>query len=195
MVGGMSPATRTPHRLRSLVIVAVVVSVLAGGIMLMMERLPRAVREELLGAPATVPQEFTSVIREAAERCPSVPVNVFAAQLHAESGWDPNALSPAGAQGIAQFMPATWKQFGIDADNDGSADVWNPIDAIHSAAELNCVNRKLVANVDGKKLHNLLAAYNAGHGAVREYNGVPPFPETENYVTKILESSKTIQWQ
>jgi soluble lytic murein transglycosylase-like protein len=142
-----------------------------------------------------VPSEYSDVIREAAERCPSVPPEVLATQIWAESRWDPEAVSPAGAQGIAQFMPPTWEQYGIDADGDGEADVWNPVDAIHSAAELNCVNRKLVREVAGKRLHNTLAAYNAGFGAVRKYDGIPPFPETENYVQKILENAPTITFE
>ena len=180
--------------MRSLVIFVSVGCATVLAVIAVNSALPQSVREDVLGAPVVVPTEYADVIREASERCQSVPLDVFAAQLHAESSWDPLATSPAGAQGIAQFMPATWEQYGIDADGDGTADVWNPIDAIHSAAELNCVNRKLVAPVAGKKLPNTLAAYNAGHGAVHKYNGVPPFPETENYVAKILKNAKTLQW-
>lgn len=191
----MSPAKTAPNRLRSLIVVAVALVLVGAGAVYISDKLPRTVREDLLGAPVTVPAELAVVIREAAQRCPAIPIEIFAAQLHAESGWDPEALSPAGAQGLAQFMPPTWEQYGIDADGNGSADVWNPIDAIHSAATLNCVNRKLVSEVNGKRLHNTLAAYNAGHGAVRKYNGIPPFPETENYVAKIVRNSKSLQWE
>ena len=186
---------RPPQRVRSLVILATAVAIVIGVFAVIADRLPRNMQEEFLGAPVSVPTEYTTLIQEAAQRCPAVPVDIFAAQLHAESGWDPNAVSHAGAQGIAQFMPPTWEQYGIDADGDGKADVWNPIDAIHSAAALNCVNRKLVAEVPGKRLHNTLAAYNAGFGSVRKYDGVPPFPETENYVEKIMRNSKTIEWE
>lgn len=68
----------------------------------------------------------------------------------------------------------------------------DPHDAIHSAAELNCVNRRLVREVSGDRLANTLAAYNAGFAAVRKYDGIPPFPETQAYVARILESAKTI---
>jgi soluble lytic murein transglycosylase-like protein len=142
-----------------------------------------------------VPAEIGDIVIEAAERCPAVSPEILATQIWAESRWDPLAVSPVGAQGIAQFMPPTWEQYGIDADGDGDADVWNPVDAIHSAAELNCVNRRLVREVPGKRLHNTLAAYNAGFGAVRKYDGVPPFPETEKYLAKILENSKTITFE
>ena len=146
----------------------------------------------LLGGPVVVPTEYRAVIKKAAKRCNAVPVEVLAAQIAAESGWDPAATSPAGAQGIAQFMPAVWKQYGIDGNKDGTVDVWDPVDAIHSAAELNCLNRQLVRNASGNRLHNTLAAYNAGFGSVLKYDGVPPFAETEAYVAKILESAKTI---
>lgn len=146
----------------------------------------------LLGGPVVVPEDLRPVIRKASQRCEQVPIEVFAAQIAAESSWDPNAVSPAGARGIAQFMPAVWEQYGIDADGDGSADVWNPVDAIHSAAELNCINRRLVRDASGNRLHNTLAAYNAGFGSVLKYDGIPPFPETEAYVARILKTAETI---
>jgi soluble lytic murein transglycosylase-like protein len=155
----------------------------------------RAKDKGFLGGPIVVPEEYRSVIKKAAKRCDSVPVEVFAAQIAAESGWDAAAQSPAGAQGIAQFMPEVWKQYGIDGNGDGVIDVWDPEDAIHSAAELNCLNRQLVRRASGNRLQNTLAAYNSGFGAVLKYDGIPPFPETEAYVARILETSKTIVLQ
>ena len=152
------------------------------------------VRQRGMIGPVVVPQEYRALIREAAQRCPRVPTNVFAAQIAAESSWDPRAESPVGARGIAQFMPKVWRQYGIDANGDGRRSVWDPQDAIHSAAELNCVNRELVKGVSGSRLENTLAAYNAGFAAVRKYDGVPPFPETENYVRRILETARTIEY-
>lgn len=146
----------------------------------------------MLGGAVVVPDQYRAVIRAAAERCPAVPLEVFAAQIAAESSWNPRAVSPAGARGIAQFMPAVWRQYGIDATGDGRADVWDPIDAIHSAAELNCVNRRLVREASGNRLHNTLAAYNAGFNAVLRYDGIPPFPETEAYVERILRFAANI---
>lgn len=151
------------------------------------QRLQQARDTGRFGGTPVIPAEFEDIVAEAAQRCPAVPSRVLAAQIAAESSWQADAVSSAGAQGIAQFMPETWKQFGVDGNGDGKRDVWDPVDAIHSAAELNCLNRRLVAEVPGIPLHNILAAYNAGHGAVREYNGVPPFPETEQYVERILD--------
>ena len=151
-------------------------------------------RQRGMIGPVVVPQEYRALIRDAAQRCPKVPANIFAAQIAAESSWDPRAVSPVGARGIAQFMPKVWRQYGIDANGDGKRSVWDPEDAIHSAAELNCVNRELVKGVTGPRLENTLAAYNAGFAAVRKYDGIPPFPETQAYVRRILEIAKTIQY-
>jgi soluble lytic murein transglycosylase-like protein len=169
-------------------VVALVGSVLVGGWL----ALGTAKEKGILGGPIVVPEELRPVILEAAKRCDAVPVEILAAQIAAESGWDARAVSPAGARGIAQFMPAVWKQYGIDANDDGVVDIWDPVDAIHSAAELNCVNRRLVREASGNRLHNTLAAYNAGFGSVLKYDGIPPFPETETYVARILEYAKTI---
>lgn len=140
-----------------------------------------------------VPEELRPVIVEAAERCPVVPAPVLAAQLASESSWNPRAVSPAGASGLAQFMPEVWEQYAVDGDGDGKTDIWNPIDAIHSAAALNCVNAKLVADVPGDQLSNILAAYNAGFGPVVRYGGIPPFPETEQYVERVLTRAERIE--
>lgn len=146
--------------------------------------------QQLLGP--RVPDEYKPLIREAAARCPAVPAEVLAAQIDQESSWQADARSPVGARGIAQFMPGTWKQYGIDANADGKRSVWDPVDAIHSAAELNCINRRLVKGVPGDRLRNTLAAYNAGYAAVLEYDGVPPFPETQAYVERILDAATRI---
>lgn len=199
--GVRTGATRAPARPRSrrrrvrLLATFAVLGVLAllAGVAASLALSARQSGKPLLG-PDEVPAEYRGLVQQAAARCPAVPVKVFAAQLATESGWNPAATSPAGAQGIAQFMPAVWRQFGIDGDGDGVKDVWNPADAIPSAARLNCINRDLVKGVAGDRLSNTLAAYNAGHSAVRKYGGVPPFPETTAYVTRILDRARTIQF-
>jgi soluble lytic murein transglycosylase-like protein len=191
------PSARPRGRRRSrftavvalLLVVALAGSALIGGWMALTGT---TAGQRLVGGPIVVPEELRPVILKAAKRCDAVPVEILAAQIAAESGWDPDAVSPAGARGIAQFMPAVWEQYGIDADKDGTADVWNPVDAIHSAAALNCVNRRLVRDASGNRLKNTLAAYNAGFGSVLKYDGIPPFPETETYVDRILRYAETI---
>lgn len=176
----------------AVVAVAVGIALVLGTGVLDWDRLQQARDAGRFGGTPTIPTQYQAVIVEAAQRCPAVPARVLAAQIATESSWQTDAVSPAGAEGIAQFMPATWKQFGIDGNGDGKRDVWDPIDAIHSAAELNCLNRRLVSEVSGTPLHNILAAYNAGHGAVRKYGGIPPFPETENYVQRVLELAEKL---
>ncbi len=142
-------------------------------------------------APGSVPQKYADGITAAAASCPGVSAPVLGAQLQVESGWNPHALSPAGAQGLAQFLPATWAAYGVDApapySGDGIADVWNPYDAIFSAARYDCALASMVAAVPGDSTALTLAAYNAGPFAVLRYGGVPPYPETQRYVAAILE--------
>jgi cell wall-associated NlpC family hydrolase len=132
-----------------------------------------------------VPTQYQSLIESAGNTCPEVTPNLLAALLTQESGFNPEAKSPVGAQGIAQFMPSTWETHGIDGNGDGKRNVWDPQDAIPSSAKYLCTIAKDVKDVPGNKQSNMLAAYNAGSGAVRKYGGVPPYKETQNYVRSI----------
>jgi hypothetical protein len=120
-----------------------------------------------------VPARFAPLIIRAAQRW-SVSAQLLAAQLYAESGFNPFARSTAGAQGIAQFMPGT-------ADAMGLLDPFDPDAAINAQAHL---MRDLLGRFGSVPL--ALAAYNAGPGAVAACGCIPPFPETRAYVTKIL---------
>jgi soluble lytic murein transglycosylase-like protein len=175
------------------VAVLAVLGILGAGVVAVLMAMSVARDRGVLGGAAVVPDDLRPVVHAAAKRCRAVPAEVLAAQILAESGWDARAVSPAGARGVAQFMPAVWEQYGIDANDDGRASVWDPVDAIHSAAALNCVNRRLVKGATGDRLRNTLAAYNAGYGAVLRYDGVPPYPETEAYVERVLRIAETIQ--
>jgi soluble lytic murein transglycosylase-like protein len=141
-----------------------------------------------------VPTEYRGVVIAAARACDGVSAPVLAAQIDAESGWNPRAVSSQGARGIAQFMPETWASHGKDAprpfSGDGKADVWNPYDAIYSAARYNCKLRRMLERVPGQPIRNVLAAYNAGPYAVLDYAGVPPFAETQEYVSRILRAAE-----
>lgn len=133
----------------------------------------------------TVPAEYKTLIEDAGNTCPAVSPNLLAALLKQESNFGPKRTSPAGAQGIAQFMPSTWETSGIDGNGDGKRDVWDPEDAIPSSAKYLCAVAEEVKDVPGDKQSNMLAAYNAGSHAVRKAGGVPPFEETQNYVRSI----------
>ncbi|MGI5397845.1 NlpC/P60 family protein [Streptomyces sp. CA-251251] len=132
-----------------------------------------------------VPAEYQQLIEKAGTTCPEVSPNLLAALLAQESGFNPKARSPVGAQGIAQFMPSTWETHGIDGNGDGKRDVLDPEDAIPSSAKYLCTIAQDVKDVPGNKQNNMLAAYNAGSGAVQKYGGVPPYKETQNYVRSI----------
>lgn len=101
---------------------------------------------------------------------------LLAAVAKQESGFNPRAVSPAGAQGLMQLMPATAK--GLDV-----TDSFDPAQAVDGAAKL---LRTLLDRFGSTDL--ALAAYNAGPGAVIRYNGVPPYQETQNYVRSITTS-------
>jgi Transglycosylase SLT domain/D-alanyl-D-alanine carboxypeptidase/Putative Flp pilus-assembly TadE/G-like len=120
-----------------------------------------------------VPARFAPLIIRAAQRW-SVSAQLLAAQLYAESNFNPFARSPAGAEGIAQFMPGTAHAMGL-------LDPFDPEAAINAQAHL---MRDLLGRFGSVPL--ALAAYNAGPGAVAACGCVPPFPETRAYVAKIL---------
>ncbi|HEX5146378.1 MAG TPA: transglycosylase SLT domain-containing protein, partial [Conexibacter sp.] len=123
--------------------------------------------------PSFVPAQFAAPIGAAAQRW-NVSAALLAAQLYAESGFNPFALSPAGAQGIAQFMPGTARSLGLD----------DPFDAAQAIDAQGHLMRDLLRQFGSVSL--ALAAYNAGPGAVSACGCVPPYPETQAYVTRIL---------
>jgi len=125
------------------------------------------------GLPSFVPPAFAAPIAAAAQRW-NVSAALLAAQLYAESGFNPSAVSPAGAQGIAQFMPGTARSLGL-------ADPFDATKAIDAQGHL---MRDLLRRFGSVPL--ALAAYNAGPGAVSACGCVPPYPETQAYVTRIL---------
>ncbi|MEU7230047.1 NlpC/P60 family protein [Streptomyces chrestomyceticus] len=146
-----------------------------------------------------IPGEYLTWVQKAGKICPLITGPVIAAQIEAESGWNPKAASPVGAQGISQFMPSTWKSVGVDAASkngdprpDGIADPFTPGDAIMTQGKYDCdlakgIQKRLKAGtIKGDPLSLTLAAYNAGTGAVERYGGIPPYVETQGYVKKIL---------
>lgn len=145
---------------------------------------------------SNIPAEYRALVTAAGKQCREITAPLIAAQLDKESQWNPRAVSPAGAQGIAQFMPGTWAKAGVDGDKDGKKDPFNPADAIPAQAAHMC---ELVSNVKGwLKAGRVkgdvtvlaLAAYNAGPGNVLKHGGVPPFAETRDYVRKIPAIAK-----
>jgi hypothetical protein len=129
------------------------------------------------GALAGVP--YASAFVAAAKRH-GLPPALLAAVAKVESNYNPSAVSPAGARGLMQFMPATARDYGINP--------MDPSQAIDGAA------RKLAADLKTfGSVPLALAAYNAGPGAVRRYGGIPPFSETQAYVPKVLAAMTRIE--
>jgi soluble lytic murein transglycosylase-like protein len=103
--------------------------------------------------------------------------SLLAAVAQQESGFNASAVSPAGAQGLMQFMPATAAGLGINPLDPGSA--------IDGAAKYLSQLTKQFGSTD-----RALAAYNAGPGTVTRYGGIPPFPETQNYVRNVMTKAE-----
>jgi soluble lytic murein transglycosylase-like protein len=140
------------------------------------------------GSPDTknVPAQYEQWVRQAAGACNEVNGPLIAAQIEQESSWNPDAVSSAGAVGIAQFKPDTWAAYGVDADNNGSADPKDPADAIVAQGRYMCFLAGAVNGVPGDKTTLMLWAYNAGPEAVKSAGGNPPTAEADNYAKRIL---------
>ena len=106
-----------------------------------------------------------------------VDASLLAAVASQESSFNASAVSPAGAQGLMQFMPATAKGLGVNA--------LDPTSAIEGAARYLSSLTKQFGSTE-----LALAAYNAGPGTVTRYGGVPPYTETQNYVRAVMTKAE-----
>ena len=121
-------------------------------------------------------QDFKDLINQAGKQYGVDPA-LIAAVIQQESGGDPKVTSPAGAIGLMQLMPETAKALGLT----------NPFDVEQNIFGGTRYLRGLLDQFNGN-ISFALAAYNAGPNAVRSYKGIPPYPETQNYVKSILSS-------
>ena len=137
----------------------------------------RALRHRIIAEPFAIPEtiiegSFYDVALGMAERY-GIPHQLFFNLVTAESNWNELALSPRGAIGLAQLMPGTAADLGVDP--------YDPYENLEGGA------RYLAEQYQRFGTWELaLAAYNAGPGAVTKYSGIPPYPETQEYVRKII---------
>lgn len=116
--------------------------------------------------------------------------NLFASVIQQESGGDPNALSPAGAAGIAQIMPDTARDPGYGVRPLQNWDGVDPRTApVDEQVRFGQDYLNAMINNRGGNVAEGLASYNAGPGAVAEHGGIPPYAETQNYVQSILKNT------
>lgn len=114
-------------------------------------------------------------IIEAASKMFGVNPKLIHSVIRHESGYNPRAISPAGAMGLMQLIPGTAKRMGV-------ADAFDPRDNIMGGTRY---LRLLLDMFNGNPVH-AVAAYNAGEGRVIKYKGIPPFPETKQYVARVM---------
>ena len=136
---------------------------------------PDEVVEQMEQQARSSGRDVLDLLREAAKRHGLDP-RLVRAVVAVESAFRPDAVSPKGAQGLMQLMPRTAASLGV-------ADAFDPEQNLEGGS------RHLAALVAGYKgdLDRALAAYNAGQGAVARHGGVPPYPETQDYVAKVLK--------
>ncbi|HEX5719915.1 MAG TPA: lytic transglycosylase domain-containing protein [Thermoanaerobaculia bacterium] len=128
-------------------------------------------------------EAYAAMIREAAERH-SVSPALVEAVARVESGFNPRALSHKGARGLMQVIPATGRRFGVRSDK-----LFDPEHNLAAGtAYLAWLSKRYRGNLDF-----VLAAYNAGEGAVDDHGGIPPYRETRDYVQRVKASLRSIE--
>lgn len=120
------------------------------------------------------PEELESIF-EKASKTYNISIDLLKAVAKAESDFNPECTSSSGAMGIMQLMPGTAKELGV-------TDAYDPEQNIMGGAKYLSENLEIFNG----NLSLSVAAYNAGRGAVKKYNGIPPYNETQNYVKKVL---------
>jgi soluble lytic murein transglycosylase-like protein len=131
---------------------------------------------EALPALSNLKLKYDGIIKTMARRY-NVPPDLIHSIIKAESNYDIRAVSKKGAVGLMQLMPETGKQYGVKDLYDPADNIEGGVKYLKDLVKLYERNTKLV-----------LAAYNAGQEAIKKYKGIPPYPETINYIKTIQES-------
>jgi soluble lytic murein transglycosylase-like protein len=139
---------------------------------------PDEILDEVVLSATAKPTDLAQMV-EAAARRHGLDPELVRAVVAVESGFRPDAVSPKGAQGLMQLMPATARSLGV-------TDAFDPFSNLDGGTRY---LRMLVTRYGGD-LKRALAAYNAGEGAVARHGGVPPYPETLAYVRKVLKRAE-----
>ncbi len=148
---------------------------------------PREVAAIPVGAAAGAPSAPAPSIDEIIERVAAehgVETPLVHSVIRAESNYNAHAISPRGAQGIMQLIPATAKRFGVSNAFDPEENIQGGVRYL----------RFLLDYFNGD-YPRAIAAYNAGEAAVDRYNGIPPYAETQNYVYQVAKNLKTARQQ
>ena len=135
----------------------------------------QTVRNTSSPVQSTAAASSTNAMLQASARKYNVDPRLVSAVAEAESGYHQSAVSDAGAVGVMQLMPDTAAALGV-----------NPYDEAQNIDGGTKYLRQMLDSFDGD-VTKAVAAYNAGSQAVRDYNGVPPYRETRNYVDKVLD--------
>jgi soluble lytic murein transglycosylase-like protein len=135
---------------------------------------PKSVMPEFRSPKVTT--EIENAIKKASNKY-GIDDNLIRAIIKQESDFDPSSLSSAGAEGLMQLMPKTAASLGVDS--------WDITQNIDGGTRYLKEQLGTFGN-----LNHALAAYNAGPGNVNKYNGIPPFPETQDYVKKVMSYYK-----
>lgn len=120
--------------------------------------------------------KYNLIIEKVAQKY-DLPAKLIHSIIKAESNYNPYAVSSKGAAGLMQLMPATAEQYGVK-------DRFDPIENIEGGTKY----LKDLIKIYDQNLELILAAYNAGQEAIKKYKGIPPYPETINYIEKVKSS-------
>ncbi|MEI6305484.1 MAG: transglycosylase SLT domain-containing protein [Deltaproteobacteria bacterium] len=141
----------------------------------------RLLRARLQFSKAVNPEEYENIIRASAEKY-GVSKSLIKAVIHAESGYDPNAISVKGASGLMQLMPDTARSLKVSNSFDPKDNVEGGVKYL----------RFLLDTFRGD-VSLALAAYNAGLNKVARFGGIPPYPETRLYVNRVMSYMQSYQ--